>query len=80
MDMVQFASNEVRPMAKADKRVPIYLTEAQHQKTPDLVEAAGYKSFSELVRMLLKREAERRGVEWPDDANTWGDASRTQKG
>ena len=66
MEMVQSPA-----MAKASKRVPVYLTEAQAKTYGAIVNAANVKSFSELVRELLKQEAGRQGIEWPDDANEW---------
>lgn len=52
------------------KMKPIKITEEQDQAIPNLIEAAGDKSFSDLVRRLLAQEAERLSVTWPDNMPT----------
>jgi predicted CopG family antitoxin len=53
------------------KMKPIKITEEQDAAIENLVTAAGDKSFSHLVRRLLKEEAERLSVTWPDNMPTF---------
>ena len=58
------------------RRVPIYLTEAQHEALQRLAERSTHRSVAGLVRQLLSDYAKTHEIDWPEGEYAWGGARR----
>lgn len=62
---------------KATKRITCNLTESEHAIAEQL--AKQDRSMSEYLLRLIREDAERQGIEWDIERNTWGDTMRIER-